>query len=197
MGWPCAHLDYFWEFHSEPRSSARFSQVAGWFLPSWTVALSQGIGGPSSSCLCARIYLCLGAWYPRAPSPFSGDPASPRQVAFLWALFLLLEPLAQLQGGPDSQTQKVSTEFVTPSGRGRLGDTVWKNALPGVHHVLQSWQDLIIFHLFHWSIVDSQCIHFCSIAKWFNYINTYILCFHILFHYGYHRILNIAPWVIQ
>ena len=93
---------------------------------------SQGTGGPSSSCLCPRIYLCLGACHARAPSPLSGGPASPRQVALRWALFLLLEPLPQLQGGPDSQIQKVSTEFVTPSGRGRLGDTA--NAFPAVHH---------------------------------------------------------------
>ena len=73
--------------------------------------------------LCKNLSL-PGGLIPQGPLSFLRRPASPRQVAFLWALFLLLEPLAQLQGGPDSQTQKVSTEFVTPSGRGRLGDTV-------------------------------------------------------------------------
>ena len=125
-----------------------------------------------------------GGLSPQDPLSLLRRPSIPQAGSLWWTLFLLQEPLPQLQGGPDSQIQKVSTEFVTSSGQGRLGDTVWKNVFPGVHHVLQSWQDLIIFHLLHWSIVDLQRIHFCSIAKWFSYINTYILHFHILFHWG-------------
>lgn len=44
----------------------------------------------------------------QVPLSFLRKPASPRQVALWWVLFIWLELLPQLQGGPDAQTQKTS-----------------------------------------------------------------------------------------
>ena len=47
--------------------------------------------------------------------------------------------------------------------------------------------------LFSWCITDLQCcINFCCTAKWFSFINIYII-----FHLVYHRILNIVPCGMQ
>ena len=52
-------------------------------------------------------------------------------------------------------------------------------------------------NLFYCSIVDLQCgVNFCHSAKWFRYTHTHIPS-HILFHCGFHRILNIVPYTIQ
>lgn len=85
------HVVLFVVCHSESGSLAGSARRQGEFT---TLSLSsKGWEAfaflPSPSCLCPRVYLCLGACDPRVPFLFSGGPTPPRQVALCWALLLL------------------------------------------------------------------------------------------------------------
>ena len=116
MGWPCAHLDHFWEFHSEPRSLARFSQVAGWFP---TLLNCCPLPGHRRAFiflpLCKNLSL-PGGLTPQGPLSFLRRPSIPQAGSCLVGTVSTVRTTAPAAGWP---------WFPNPEGVHRICHSWW------------------------------------------------------------------------